>query len=71
MWTDRDYCYTCQRAVPYDKDVASDARRRESDRTIARNLNTKEEQEVLSHEHDQLRETKVALQARCTHDKPS
>ena len=63
MWTDRDYCYTCQRAVPYDKDTVSDTRRREEDRTITRWLNGKEEQKVLRHEHDQLRVSIVELEA--------
>jgi hypothetical protein len=26
MRTEREYCYTCQRLVPYDKDTTSDAR---------------------------------------------
>ena len=64
MRTERDYCYTCQRAVPYDKDAVSDNRRREADRAIRRKLTTKEEQKVLHHERDQLRVAKVALEAR-------
>ncbi len=34
MRTEREYCYTCQRTVPYDKDDTSDTRQREEDRTI-------------------------------------
>jgi hypothetical protein len=34
MRTEREYCYVCQRAVPYDKDVSSDGRRRSADREI-------------------------------------
>ena len=64
MWTERKYCYPCQRPVPYDRDTVSDARRREADRGIVHRLNAKEEQRLLCQEHDQLRVAKAALETR-------
>ena len=52
MRPEREYCYTYQRSVPYDRDTTSDARHREADRGIVRRL--------------QLRVAKAALETRYT-----
>ena len=66
MCPEREYCFTYDRSVPYDRDSSSDARRREADRGILRRLNAKEEQRLLREEHDQLRVPKSALETRYT-----
>ena len=66
MWPEREYCYTCQRPVPYDRDTVSDARHREADRGIVRRLNAKEEQRLIRQERDQSRVSKSDLETRYT-----
>jgi hypothetical protein len=64
MRAEREYCYTCQEPVPYNKDAASDARRRDADGAIVRRLDAKEAEELLRHELDQFRAAKQALETR-------
>jgi hypothetical protein len=64
MRPEREYCFTCDRPVPYDRDAGAAARRREADRGILRRLNAKEEQKKLRQERDQLRVAKAVLERR-------
>jgi hypothetical protein len=64
MQPEREYCFTCDRPVPYDRDAGAAARRKAADRGILRRLNAKEEQKKLRQERDQLRVTKATLETR-------